>query len=76
MQVLESGCITSINLKAVEVLAETFRKNPERHIQWLIECSKYNEWAKSLTLLIILQALVIHYKGNHICNLCFPIEIN
>lgn len=69
MQILESGYITTINLKTVETLAETFRRNPEVHIQWLVECSRSSEQGKNLFSLIMLQASLIHNEGIYIVDL-------
>lgn len=69
MQILESGYITNVNFKTTEALAETFRKNPDVHIEWLVECRRCSEQARSLFLLIILQASVIHNEGMHIYKL-------
>lgn len=63
-KIFESGYITSINLKTVEALAETFRKYPERHIHWLVECSRCSDRAKGLFFFIILQASVTHNEDS------------
>ncbi|ONK73498.1 uncharacterized protein A4U43_C04F32240 [Asparagus officinalis] len=63
-KILESGYITNVNFKTTEALAETFRKNPDVHIEWLVECRRCSEQARSLFLLIILQASVIHNEDS------------
>lgn len=64
MKSLEFSEVTSINMKTIAALAETFVRNPQEHIQWLVECCKHSELAKRLFLFVMLQASVVVNEGS------------
>ncbi|KAH0456236.1 hypothetical protein IEQ34_014143 [Dendrobium chrysotoxum] len=55
---LDHGQMTTINIRTIQTLAETFAGNPLGHIEWLVGCSMQNKSAKCFFFFIILQALV------------------
>ncbi|XP_020693820.1 uncharacterized protein At3g06530 isoform X3 [Dendrobium catenatum] len=54
---LDHGQMTTINIRTIQTLAETFAGNPQGHIEWLVACSMQNKSAKCFFFFIILQAL-------------------
>lgn len=58
----------SINMKNIGAFADTFLADLREQMQWLTECSNHGGLSKSLFLLIILQAVIIHNEGSLIIN--------
>nr|CAD1844938.1 unnamed protein product [Ananas comosus var. bracteatus] len=60
MKNLDLRHAASINMKNIGAFADTFLADLREHMQWLTECSNHGGLSKSLFLLIILQAVIIH----------------
>ncbi|RDX79717.1 hypothetical protein CR513_39830, partial [Mucuna pruriens] len=70
------GSLSSINLKTINNLAESFMVRPEDHIAWFVESCSDLELSKTLFFFVLLQSLLIKPKDEDICALfecVFPI---
>ncbi|KAK9102857.1 hypothetical protein Sjap_020111 [Stephania japonica] len=68
---------TSINMRTIETMAETFAKSPEEYLLWLIECSIDFELSKTLFFLVTLQSLIVKREElgafAPLFRACFPV---
>ncbi|XP_020576310.1 uncharacterized protein At3g06530 isoform X2 [Phalaenopsis equestris] len=55
---LDHGQMTAINIRTIQILAESFAGNPLGNIGWLVGCSMQSKSAKCFFFFIILQALL------------------
>lgn len=59
MQTLQPGTLSSINMKTVTSLAETFIMHPEEYMAWLIKIIDDFELSKTLFFLMLMQSFMM-----------------
>ncbi|KAJ0970648.1 hypothetical protein J5N97_018607 [Dioscorea zingiberensis] len=68
--------VNSINLETIDSLAKALISNPQKHTQWLVNCSNTSILSKNLFLLVILRSLMIcnEVHGSYLAlhEACFP----
>lgn len=60
VQTSQPGNLSSINMKTITSLAETFLMNPEENLAWLISSSYDFESWKTLFFLMLMQSFMMH----------------
>lgn len=58
MQKLRQEAISSINMKIVNGMAETFSMNPGEYMTWLVDSSSDCTVSKTLLLLVLMQSFL------------------
>ncbi|GFP80107.1 uncharacterized protein at3g06530 [Phtheirospermum japonicum] len=77
---LDLARISTVNMKIITKLAETFSSSPEEYMSWLVKCCNSNELSKTLFFLILLKYVKMLKMGvgrfSEILDSCFPILKN
>ncbi|KAG7972395.1 hypothetical protein I3843_07G181800 [Carya illinoinensis] len=72
----QPGNLSSINMKTITSLAETFLMNPEENLAWLISSSYDFESSKTLFFFMLMQSVMMHNKNGQFSVLfeaCYPV---
>lgn len=63
MQTLQSGTLSSINMKTVTSLAEAFLMHPEEHMAWLNKINDDFQLLKTHLLFMLMQSFIMMKNG-------------
>ncbi|KAF5456234.1 hypothetical protein F2P56_025737 [Juglans regia] len=72
----QPGNLSSINMKTIASLAETFLMNTEENLAWLVSSSYDFESSKTLFFLMLMQSFMMHNKSGQFSVLfeaCYPV---
>ncbi|TVU14983.1 hypothetical protein EJB05_38480 [Eragrostis curvula] len=76
MKNIDPDSIASINMKNIKAFAETFQADPNKHVEWLINCGNGSRFSRTLFLLIVLETLVatseVLEEQMGFCQACLP----
>ncbi|KAF5456236.1 hypothetical protein F2P56_025737 [Juglans regia] len=76
VQTSQPGNLSSINMKTIASLAETFLMNTEENLAWLVSSSYDFESSKTLFFLMLMQSFMMHNKSGQFSVLfeaCYPV---
>lgn len=63
MQTLQSGTLSSINMKTVTSLAEAFLMHPEEHMAWLNKINNDFQLLKTHLLFMLMESFIMTKNG-------------